>query len=121
MDDVIEHGGHHCVKYENFFLPLLSTGIQSTHAEVRQASAYGIGVLAKYGGISFAKTLSGNKNFIQFIFLLISMNFILEFIPLLVRMIEDSNSRLAHNITATENAISAVTKILQFNSSQVSQ
>lgn len=100
MDDVIEHGGPHCAKYENFFLPLLLTGIQSTHSEIRQASAYGLGVLGKYGGESFAKGCS-------------------ECIPLLVRMISDPNARLAQNITATENAISAVTKILQYNSSQI--
>jgi len=100
MDDVIEHGEHHCVKYENFFAPLLSAGVQSTHAEIRQASAYGIGVLAKHGGQTFARHCS-------------------EYIPLLVRVISDPNARLAENITATENAISAVTKILQFNSSQL--
>ncbi|XP_054167473.1 importin-5-like [Oppia nitens] len=100
MDDVIEHGGEHCVKYQNFFLPLLSSGIQSPHAEIRQAAAYGIGVLAKHGGLSFARTST-------------------ECIPLLVQMINDPNARLAENITATENAISAVTKILQFNNSQV--
>ena len=59
MDDVIEHGEHHSVKYENYFLPLLLTGIQNSHPEVRQASAYGIGVLAKHGGHTFAKTFSG--------------------------------------------------------------
>ena len=45
--------------------------------------------------------------------------FELEFVPHLVRVIEDPNSRLAQNLTATENAISAVTKIIQYNSSQV--
>jgi len=34
-------------------------------------------------------------------------------------MIQEPNSRLAENITATENAISAVTKIIQYNGSNV--
>jgi hypothetical protein len=59
IDDVIEHGAQHCLKYQNFFLPLLFSGIQSSHAEIRQASAYGFGVLAKFGGDSFANTCSG--------------------------------------------------------------
>lgn len=59
MDDIIENGGQHCEKYKNFFLPLLLSGLQHQQAEVRQAAAYGWGVLGKFGGNSFSKACSG--------------------------------------------------------------
>ena len=40
-----------------------------------------------------------------------------QVIPLLVDMIQQPDSRQPENINPTENAISAVTKILKFNSS----
>ena len=55
MDDLIEYTHEHCVKYRNFFIPLFYAGVQSPHSEIRQAAAYGFGVLAMYGGPSFAE------------------------------------------------------------------
>jgi hypothetical protein len=40
-------------------------------------------------------------------------------IPLLIQVINDADSRSVENIQATENAISAVTKILKYNSSSI--
>jgi hypothetical protein len=100
FDDVIEHGGDNRVKYKDFFLPLLVNGVQSNHPEIRQAAAYGWGILGKCGGEAFAQTCN-------------------DCIPLLGAMIEAPESRKEENINATENAVAAVTKILQFNSSRV--
>ena len=74
--------------------------LKNPHSELRQAAAYGIGVLAKHGGKTFEQFLADN-------------------IPTLVAIIQDSNSRNAENIYATENAISAVTKIIEFNGGMV--
>ncbi|RWS08235.1 importin-5-like protein [Dinothrombium tinctorium] len=100
VDDIIEHCGPKSLKYKDFFIPLLVSGIQSTHPAIRQAAAYGWGVLGKYGGEVFASECS-------------------NCIPLLVQMIQAPDSRSEENIAATENAISAVTKILQFNGSHI--
>ena len=42
-----------------------------------------------------------------------------QYVPLLCDVINQADSRQPENINPTENAISAVTKILQFNGSQV--
>ena len=100
MDDVIEFCGPKCLEYQEIFLPLISNNLKSPHYELRQAAAYGVGVLAKHGGDSFAKYLS-------------------ETIPVLLALIQDPNSRLNDSVCATENAISSITKIIQFNNSMV--
>ncbi|RWS30151.1 importin-5-like protein [Leptotrombidium deliense] len=100
VDDIIEHCGPKAVKYKDFFLPLLVSGVQSSQPAIRQASAYGWGVLGKFGGDVFCAECS-------------------NCIPLLVQVIQMPDSRTDDNVAATENAIAAVTKILQFNNSQV--
>ncbi|KAI7692873.1 Importin-5 [Sarcoptes scabiei] len=100
VDDLIEFTGSKCVEYENFFLPLLVNNLKSQHAELRQAAAYGFGVLAKHGGKNFEKILSEN-------------------VPTLMAIIQAPNSRNDENIYATENAISAITKIMEFNGGMV--
>lgn len=59
-----------------------------------------MGVLAKHGGDTFAKILADS-------------------VPIMVAIIQDPNSRLAENVHATENAISGITKIIEFNNSMV--
>lgn len=100
MDDIIEFCGAKCIEYKDVFLPLFSTNLKSQYPELRQAASYGFGVLAKHGGETFSKILAEN-------------------LPSLVAIIQDPNSRLAENVNATENAVSAVTKIIQFNNSMV--
>jgi hypothetical protein len=78
----------------------MTGGLQSQHPEVRQAAAYGWGVLGKFGGDSVSQ-------------------FCADVLPLLKAMIEAPNSRSMENINATENAVSALTKILHFNSSKI--
>lgn len=100
MDDTIEYGGPACVKYQTFFLPAILSYIQDRSPEVRQAAVYGCGVLGQYGGESFAA-------------------FCAEALPRLVEVINAPESRSPENINPTENAISAVTKILKHNSSSL--
>ncbi|KAK9504651.1 hypothetical protein O3M35_010937 [Rhynocoris fuscipes] len=100
FDDVIEFGGPACVKYQQYFLRPIIEGISDKNAAVRQAAAYGCGTLALNGGPAFAGTCA-------------------EVLPRLAEMINDPESRSEDNINATENAISAVTKILQKNNTNV--
>ena len=100
MDDVIEFTGQHSIKYKEFFLPLFINGMRSEHPEIRQASAYGFGVLGKNGGSSFAQDCAAS-------------------IPILIQMVQQAESRGELNNLATENAISSVTKIMQFNNSHL--
>lgn len=100
-DDVIEFCGPDSVKYQEFFLKRLLEQIIDETAEVRQAAAYGAGLMAMNGGPGYAQACS-------------------SCIPLLVQVISDPESRAVENLQATENAISAVTKILKHNNTNVS-
>ncbi|VDI32113.1 Hypothetical predicted protein [Mytilus galloprovincialis] len=99
-DDVIEHCGPHSVKYTQYFLAQMMSFLSDKQPELRQASAYGIGVMAKFGGEVYAATCA-------------------EALPLLVKMIQDPESRSIENANPTENAISAIAKICQHNNSQI--
>jgi len=99
-DDVIEFCGPESVKYQEFFLKRLLEQIVDETPEVRQAAAYGAGLMAMNGGLGYAQACA-------------------SCIPLLVQVISDPESRSVENLQATENAISAATKILQFNHTNV--
>lgn len=68
--------------------------------EVRQAAAYGCGVLGQFAGPAFATVCA-------------------QAIPLLVQVIQSPDARSEVNLNPTENAIAAVTKILKYNNSAV--
>lgn len=80
-----------------YFQPLLNY-VTHKQGEVRQAAAYGCGILGQFGGTEFAAVCA-------------------QAIPLLVQVIQDSEARSEVNLNPTENAISAVAKILKYNSS----
>lgn len=70
------------------------------NSEVRQAAIYGCGVLGMYGGPSFAGVCA-------------------EIMPYLLQVLNSPDARSSDNISATENAVSAIAKILEFNNSAV--
>ncbi|XP_037812612.1 importin-5 [Lucilia sericata] len=98
FDDVIEFCGPASAPYQQFFTPALLQYVSDKSPEVRQAAAYGCGVLGQFGGEQFAVTCA-------------------QIIPLLVQVVNDPKSREPENINPTENAISAVSKILMYNKS----
>ncbi|KAF9815034.1 hypothetical protein SFRURICE_010592 [Spodoptera frugiperda] len=100
FDDVIEFGGPACIKYQDIFLEPMLSGLRSAEAEVRQAAAYGCGVLAQFGGAAFAGAAA-------------------RAVPLLAALIAEPDARALENLNATENAISAVAKIIKYNHSQI--
>lgn len=70
------------------------------NSEVRQAAIYGCGVLGMCGGPGFATVCA-------------------EIMPFLLQVINSPEAHTTDNISATENAVSAIAKILEFNSSAV--
>lgn len=68
--------------------------------QVRQAAAYGWGALGMHGTAVYAAACT-------------------QAVPALIEMITAPDSRSVENINPTENAISAITKILKFNSNDV--
>lgn len=54
FDDVIEFLGPASAKYQEHFLQPMLHYLTSQHAEVRQAAAYGCGVLGQHGGPTYA-------------------------------------------------------------------
>lgn len=94
--------GPACVKYQDIFLEPMLSGLSSAEAELRQACAYGCGVLAQFGGAQYAGACA-------------------RAVPLLAALISAPDARADHNINATENAISAVAKIIKYNHSQINR
>ena len=101
FDDLLEHTGPHAMKYQQHFVPSLIHAIGDSHGEVRQAAAYGAGVMAQHGGKDFSSVLAT------------------DILPSLVKLIQAPESRSPENLNPTENAISAVTKICKYNNSNV--
>ncbi|KAG8452040.1 hypothetical protein GDO86_004004 [Hymenochirus boettgeri] len=95
FDDVIEHCSPSSFKYAEYFLRPLLQSVCDNSPEVRQAAAYGIGVMAQFGGDNYRP-------------------FCTEALPLLVRVIQAPDSKTKENVNATENCISAVGKIMKF-------
>merc|ERR1719414_2172099 len=96
FDDVIEYTGPLALNYQQHFVQQMLHYLTDEQAEVRQAAAYGCGVMGQFGGPGFAQWCK-------------------EAIPRLVQVIQAPDSREQENVNPTENAISAVTKILKWN------
>lgn len=91
--DLIEYTGLNSVQYQAHFLQPMGENLAHSEPDLRQAAAYGVGVAAKFGGPSYAA-------------------FVVECLPHLFNIINFPESRSEDNLIATENAISAVGKIL---------
>uniref|UniRef100_A0A2M3ZYW0 Putative karyopherin importin beta 3 n=1 Tax=Anopheles triannulatus TaxID=58253 RepID=A0A2M3ZYW0_9DIPT len=100
FDDLIEYTGPMCAQYQNVFLQPMLGYIKDEQAEVRQAAVYGLGVLGMYGGEQFSLACA-------------------QAIPLLMEVIMAPESREPENVNPTENAISAITKILKYNNKAI--
>nr|XP_026689827.1 importin-5 [Ciona intestinalis] len=101
FDDVIEYASPESIKYQDVFVRPLITYIEDESPEVRQAAAYGVGVMASCASETYYAAIT-------------------ESIPRLKRVIEGPHGRgvqnqpLAHeNLAPLENCISAVGKILR--------
>ncbi|KAL3083321.1 hypothetical protein niasHS_011123 [Heterodera schachtii] len=101
FDDVIEFGGELSMHYQNIFFQPMVTALADKYPEVRQAAAYGCGIMGLKGGQNYAKHCA-------------------QMLQPLINAIEKNGSRSTEEDTrATENAISAVAKILKYNATEV--
>jgi len=99
-DDIIEFTGPAAAKYHQIFVPTMLEFVTDSSAEVRQAAAYGCGLMAQFGGAPFAEACT-------------------QAMTLLVRVVTAPDSREEENICATENAISAAGKIIKYSPNTV--
>ncbi|KAG9329037.1 hypothetical protein JZ751_008339 [Albula glossodonta] len=95
FDDVVEHCSPSSFKYAEYFLRPMLQSLCDSSPEVRQAAAYGVGVMAQFGGENYRP-------------------FCTEALPLLVGVIQAADSKAKENVNATENCISAVGKVMKY-------
>jgi len=100
FDDLLEYTGPASIKYQQYFVKELLGGVADQSSEVRQAAAYGCGVMAQFGGTEYADVCA-------------------EMIPILSQVIGHPEARSKCNVSATENCISAVTKVCKYNNSKI--
>eukprot|EP01097_Dermamoeba_algensis_P002621 TRINITY_DN2040_c0_g1_i1.p1 TRINITY_DN2040_c0_g1~~TRINITY_DN2040_c0_g1_i1.p1 ORF type:complete len:492 (-),score=143.55 TRINITY_DN2040_c0_g1_i1:360-1634(-) len=100
FDDVIEHIGLPSLPYLQHVLPSLAQSITDADPGVRQAAVYGAGVIAQTFGAQVASLIP-------------------ELTKQLVGAIQQPDSRNDENVFATENAISALGKIILYQPSSI--
>ncbi|KAJ3184924.1 hypothetical protein HDU85_001617 [Gaertneriomyces sp. JEL0708] len=94
LDDIIEFIGPASFPYHGHFWGHIHRSLIDASPEIRQAAAYGVGVAAQFGGPNYAPLA-------------------VEALQNLFAMINAPGARL-EGVLATENAVSAVGKILHF-------
>lgn len=99
-DDLVEFMGPASFNYSNYFLQPMGSALQDPAPEVRQAAAYGWGVIGQMGGEQYADAC-------------------VAALEPLFAIINAPNARDDELIYVTENAVSAVAKICKYNSSKV--
>ena len=102
IDSVVEFGsdGGATMKYFNSFLPILLNNVLNADADIRQCSAYGLGVCAQSYGEAFSPVCK-------------------EALNKLMQIIQAPDARTPDYEVATENAVSALGKFCEFQSSAV--
>ncbi|KAF9103746.1 hypothetical protein BGX27_010397 [Mortierella sp. AM989] len=100
LADFVEFTGPHSWPVMVPFLPMMFESVlNAEYADVRQAACYGLGLCGQFGGPQYAEVCFAA-------------------LTPLFQVIHEPGSKNIDNVYATENAISAVTKICKFNSSQ---
>jgi hypothetical protein len=99
FDDVVEFAGPESFKYSNYFLQAIVSGISDSASEIRQAAAYGVGVMGQFGGPQYADACHAA-------------------LEPLFNLINAQGSRDDDVVFVTENAIAAVAKICKYNHSK---
>lgn len=101
MDDVLEFCGDQSWGYQDHIRQPLVAGMQDPIPANRQAACYGVGIAAQKGGSNWS-------------------SFVAESLPMLFAVCQLEQARDDDHIFATENACASIAKILQTNSSKVS-
>jgi len=95
LDEVLEHMGPAGAGYISETLPALVQYAVDPAPEVRQAAVFGLGVCAQHGGPAFAP-------------------FAGEVVARLVAVMQHPQARSEENVHATDNAASALGKVIEF-------
>lgn len=91
--DLIEYTGEQSAVFQDLFLNIMGESLSSPIASIRQAAAYGVGVAAQHAPVAYH-------------------DFILAALEPLFKVTQIPEARSEENINATENASSAIAKIL---------
>ena len=100
FDDLVEFGGPQAANIYQKWIPTIVKLMQHPHADVRQSVVYGLGVLAEFNPNLFKPVLGDSLNGCN-------------------HLITMEGSRDDEHINVTENAISAVGKVIQFHSDSI--
>ncbi|KAJ2741550.1 importin subunit beta-3 [Coemansia sp. BCRC 34301] len=102
FDDLVEFSGPDSAPYAaDFMLPIQVALSERASPDLRQAAAYGVGVMAQFGGSAYADFVVGAA------------------LPVLLSELSRGDARVAENVYATENAAAAVAKVLRFLGARV--
>lgn len=63
FDDLIEFGGEASLKYHSSFYGPMLAALSDEYPEVRQAAAYGFGIMGQQGGNAYAQACAGEASF----------------------------------------------------------
>jgi hypothetical protein len=100
LDDMLEHCEGAALPLYQVFLPGMVNYLTDSNPSVRQAAVFGIGLCAQFGGPSMGTIIP-------------------DIFRRLDSVIKHNESRSAENVHATENAISAVGKIIRFQAAAI--
>ncbi|KAJ2379685.1 hypothetical protein GGI05_006557, partial [Coemansia sp. RSA 2603] len=96
FDDLVEFTGPASAPHAAEFLAAISAALRQTEApDLRQAAAYGVGVMATKGGDAYADFVLSTA------------------LPTMLDMLARSDARDTENIFATENIVATLAKILR--------
>eukprot|EP00960_Hanusia_phi_P047379 758377-Hanusia_phi.AAC.3 len=95
FDELLENLGEHGQTYMPQLLPALLQFSKDRNSEVRQAAVYGLGICAQYGGSVFGQNAG-------------------QVLQCIYENLNHPSAREDSNVYATDNAISALGKIIEF-------
>ncbi|EYC37804.1 hypothetical protein Y032_0765g2159 [Ancylostoma ceylanicum] len=101
IDDCIEFASRRCAQYQDQFVPPLLKCLSDEYPEVRQAAAYGFGVMGMVGGVEYLNTVTNA-------------------LEPLAAMVNRPDARATEESSgATDNGIAAVAKILKYSGANI--
>lgn len=96
VDDLIEFTGPASFKYVNIFGGVITRSLTDENPRIRQAALYGIGVAAQHGGEQYRQA-------------------VLMAVETMFQICNDPRARDEINLAATENACTAIAKVLRYH------
>ncbi|KAJ2777475.1 importin subunit beta-3 [Coemansia javaensis] len=102
FDDLVEFTGPASAQFAGDFLEPLAAALgDATAPDLRQAAAYGVGVMAQFGGDAYADFVATTA------------------LPAMLAAVARPDARAPENVFATENMVAAIAKALRFCAARV--